>query len=83
MFKKYIEYIKDNPKGYWFKAKRYGFGWTPVTRQGWLVLLGYILLVLLFAFALKDNSTPLVVIFTFVLPIMLLTIVLICICYKK
>ena len=24
MFKKYINYIEDNPKGYWFKAKLYG-----------------------------------------------------------
>ncbi len=38
MFKKYIGYLKDNPKGYWFKAKLYGWGWVPVTWQGWLVL---------------------------------------------
>jgi ABC-type Fe3+-siderophore transport system permease subunit len=23
---------------YWFKAKEYGWGWYPVTWQGWLVL---------------------------------------------
>lgn len=23
-FKKYKEYLKDNPKGYWFKRKLYG-----------------------------------------------------------
>jgi len=22
----------------WFKAKRYGWGWTPACWQGWLVL---------------------------------------------
>jgi hypothetical protein len=22
----------------WFKAKRYGWGWTPATLEGWLVL---------------------------------------------
>jgi len=26
----------------WFKAKTYGYGWTPVTWQGWLVVLAYI-----------------------------------------
>jgi hypothetical protein len=25
---------------YWFKPKRYGYGATPVTWQGWLVTLG-------------------------------------------
>lgn len=37
--KKYIEYLKDNPEGYWFKRKLYGWGWTPVKWQGWLVVL--------------------------------------------
>ncbi len=36
--KKYIAYLKDNPQGYWFKRKLYGWGWTPVKWQGWLVL---------------------------------------------
>jgi len=25
-------------KQYWFRAKTYGYGWTPNTWQGWLVL---------------------------------------------
>ena len=37
--KKYIEYLKDNPEGYWFKRKLYGWGWAPVKWQGWLVIL--------------------------------------------
>lgn len=42
----YIAYLKDNPEGYWFKRKLYGWGWTPATREGWLVLFGYVALVL-------------------------------------
>jgi len=38
MLKEYIEYLKDNPKGYWFKRKLYGWGWVPVRWQGWLVV---------------------------------------------
>jgi len=38
MLKEYIKYLKDNPKGYWFKAKLYGWGWVPVKWQGWLIL---------------------------------------------
>jgi hypothetical protein len=26
----------------WFRAKRYGWGWTPITIQGWLVLAAYV-----------------------------------------
>jgi hypothetical protein len=25
-------------KQYWFRAKRYGYGWVPVTWQGWAVV---------------------------------------------
>ncbi|MFA6494905.1 MAG: hypothetical protein WC246_00870 [Candidatus Paceibacterota bacterium] len=38
MLKDYIAYFKDNPQGYWFKAKLYGWGWTPVKWEGWLVV---------------------------------------------
>jgi hypothetical protein len=38
MLKKYITYLKDNPQGYWFKRKLYGWGWVPVKWQGWLVI---------------------------------------------
>ena len=31
----------------WFKAKRYGYGWYPATKEGWLVMLAYALLMLL------------------------------------
>jgi len=83
MVKEYLKYIKDNPQGYWFKAKLYGWGWTPVTWQGWLIVIAYIVLILLFALTIDKNSSTREVVFTFVLPITLLTITLICICYKK
>jgi len=34
----YTTYLKNNPQGYWFKRKLYGFGWVPATKQGWGVL---------------------------------------------
>ena len=37
-FKRYIAYYKHNPEGYWFKRRLYGWGWVPVTWQGWLVV---------------------------------------------
>jgi hypothetical protein len=87
MIKEYIEYLKDNPQGYWFKAKLYGWGWIPAKWQGWLVIFIYIFLITIL-FIIREDSIPgdpdsgsnfLV----FGLPIILLTALLIFICYKK
>lgn len=29
----------------WFRAKRYGWGWTPISWEGWLVTLLYVFLI--------------------------------------
>ena len=29
-------------QGLWFKSRRFGWGWTPITWQGWLVTFIYI-----------------------------------------
>ncbi|MES2060040.1 MAG: hypothetical protein V4438_03355 [Patescibacteria group bacterium] len=34
--------MEQAPKKLWFKAKRYGYGWTPCSMEGALVLLLYI-----------------------------------------
>jgi len=83
VLEKYISYLKNNPKSYWFKRKLYGWGWTPATWQGWLAILGYVAGVLLFAFTLDEQSPPQEVMFTFLLPIFLLTVALIRLFYKK
>lgn len=31
-------------KKIWFKAKRYGYGWVPATKEGWLVVCIYVVL---------------------------------------
>ncbi len=82
MIKEYIRYLKDNPEGYWFKARLYGWGWAPATWQGWLILVIYIAAVVFFAFTIDENSPDREVIFTFILPVVLLTISLLSICYK-
>jgi hypothetical protein len=82
MIKEYIKYLKDNPQGYWFKAKPYGWGWIPVRWQGWVVLLAYIMAILFFALAIDERSTDREVMFIFVLPAILLTITLIRVCYR-
>lgn len=36
--KRYADYYRENPEGYWFKRKLFGWGWVPVKWQGWLVI---------------------------------------------
>ncbi len=37
--------LDQSKKKLWFVARRYGYGWTPATKEGWLVLLLYLLAV--------------------------------------
>lgn len=82
MLKEHLDYLKDNPHHYWFKAKLYGWGWVPATWQGWLVILVYLILLTLLGLTLDETSSAREVIFLFVLPVILLTITLIRICYR-
>lgn len=87
MIKEYIDYLKDNPEGYWFKAKLYGWGWVPVRWQGWLILFVYIGLIFTLAISrekyIPGNPDSGSNFLTFALPIIILTALLIFICYKK
>lgn len=77
---------KDNlntKEKFWFVRKTYGWGWVPATWQGWIVLFIYIILVTIFSFTIDEFSTFREVVFTFILPVLFLTITLIHICYKK
>lgn len=83
MWKEYLTYVRDNPNGYWFKRKLYGWGWTPVKWQGWVVIALYVFALVLFSLTIDDNSPTREVAFTFILPVVFLTALLIRICYKK
>ncbi len=82
-FKEYIAYLKNNPEGYWFKRKAFGWGWTPVKWQGWVVVGAYIAVLLFLALTIDENSPPRELAFTFLIPAVFITIVFIRICYKK
>ncbi|MES2315787.1 MAG: hypothetical protein V4486_03585 [Patescibacteria group bacterium] len=84
MIKEYIAYFKDNPKGLWFKRRLFGWGWTPVKWQGWMVILVYVVLLMKVIVLFKLNSnegsgTP----FKMIISIVILTALLIYICYRK
>lgn len=82
MIKEYMQYLKDKPEQLWFRRKLYGYGWVPVRWQGWLVVAIWLTLVLFFSLAIDENSPTPEVVFTFILPITLLTTALIRICYR-
>jgi hypothetical protein len=73
----------SNEEKLWFKRKAYGWGWTPVTWEGWLVILVYVALMVAFGLTLYENSPVKEIVFTFLLPVVLLSIALIRICYRK
>jgi len=87
IFKSYICYLKDNPNNYWFKRKLYSWGWTPAKWQGWLVIFVYITLILTLVFTrekdIPGNPYSGSNFLIFALPIIILTIILILIAYKK
>lgn len=55
---KYLEYLKDNPEGHWFRAKLYGFGWTPAKWQGWAVTVGFMLALIWVGVDFGKNPNP-------------------------
>jgi len=88
MIEEYFAYLKkDNPQGYWFKAKLYGWGWVPVKWQGWCIIFFYVvsifILVLVREKDIPGNPDSGSNFLTFALPIIVLTTLLIFICYKK
>ena len=46
----------EKEKKLWFKRRRYGWGWTPVTWQGWLAIIIYLLALFLGMEIIKKYS---------------------------
>ncbi len=58
----YAKTLKEaRERGYWFKAKTYGYGWVPTNVKGWVATLCYTLLILQNALSLvmvaAENNT--------------------------
>ncbi|RQS07578.1 hypothetical protein DIE07_20990 [Burkholderia sp. Bp9002] len=69
-----------NGKKIWFPAKRYGWGWgLPVTWQGWLALLLYLLGLVASVWLLQPNRAP----YTFGACVVALSAALIAVCWVK
>ena len=76
----YIKYLKDNPRGYWFKRKLYGWGWVPAKWQGWLTLLIWVILFVFSMIIIEENDHE---IGRNIAVMLIITGILIWVCYKK
>jgi hypothetical protein len=66
-------------KRYWFRAKRYGWGWgPPATWQGWVTLIVWIAILIPASIWLAPRSLPLFFAFEAVM-----VAVIFAICYAK
>jgi hypothetical protein len=72
-------------KKYWFKRKRYGYGFYPVTKEGWGAIIAYLIgltiLTILFYNLLETEEIIYGIIYT--ASIVVLTTPLIYLSYKK
>lgn len=65
--------------GYWFRAKRYGWGWTPCTWQGWATLAAFATLLAANALAFPPRTAfP-----AFIAGVAGLTVLLVAVCWRK
>jgi len=48
--------MSSMPTKYWFKRRRYGLGWYPVTYQGWLAVVVYVTVVVASAFSVDSSQ---------------------------
>jgi len=77
--------MKNNPdKKLWFKARRWGFGWRPVSWEGWVIVVGYVGIMWAAVQQARagthSNSDFLIKLSISFIPV---TVLLIYICYKK
>ncbi len=71
--------MSDQPR-YWFRAKRYGWGWgLPMAREGWIVLIAWLMIVL--------AVTPMLAVHRHIISLVVFTLAmaagLIAVCYLK
>lgn len=83
MVKQYIAYLKNNPRGYWFRRKWYGWGWVPARWQGWLSFLVYLILLVLTGNRIDNNSHSSSDALGASLPLIIATAILVALCVWK
>lgn len=71
------------PNKLWFKAKTYGWGWTPVTWEGWVATLAYaVAIIWIFSRADRDTVTNGEMFAAVALPFTLATLAFLFVAYR-
>ena len=70
-------------KKLWFRAKYWGWGWYPVSWEGWLTILAFVALMIGNAFRLHVSHTNHVHLGEFLVETAILVVILITICWWK
>jgi hypothetical protein len=69
----------------WFRARSYGWGWTPVTIEGWLVVLAFLaavgIVTAMFLARLRQGADPRPATLLFLLGLAILVGLLVAICW--
>lgn len=67
---------------FWFKRKSYGWGWTPSTWQGWMILALFVAMVIFNAKRLEKMQLPEnIFAINFAIETAILVLILMIICY--
>ena len=70
-------------KKYWFRAKRYGWGWTPASIEGWLIMFAWVVFnVWSFMHIDQSSHSGSDTLIGDALPFILSTLLFLMICYK-
>lgn len=74
---------QDQPKqNYWFKKKRFGFGWYPASKEGWIVMVIFTGFVLFLSLGLGQDPTEEALVREFFVPFYSSIILFIVIAWK-
>ncbi|MDB5194652.1 MAG: hypothetical protein JWN50_666 [Parcubacteria group bacterium] len=74
---------KTTGKKLWFRAKLYGWGWYPISWEGWLITIIYVLGLVNFALQADGEHSGSDFLIHFALRFIPLTILFLIICYGK
>ncbi len=74
---------KNRSNNLWFKAKMFGWGWYPISWQGWVLTLLYVIGIAKFALQANKQDSASDVLINFAIPFVIDTVFLLTICYIK
>ncbi len=73
--------MKGKDNHYWFRAKRYGYGWYPARWQAWLILSLYVVILGILVSIFETNIEKYTIFYS--ISVFTITTILVYISYKK